>query len=173
MLWECSNVLTQKLVCPLFKASVCLHTDGLSEKEQAGMVMMGGHYAYLAVRVIEGEKTLIYAEAYDAEDGSVREKMSVLSKLAGDTGKVIFSFTMEEGKGGPVFKMSYTLADGQETNVPTDFMPSDHTWVGAKIGLFANTLTDEESSDNASEKCEKGGYADFEYIHVTSLAAGN
>ncbi|MDE7275653.1 MAG: glycoside hydrolase, partial [Lachnospiraceae bacterium] len=129
----------------------------------AGMVMMGGHYAYLAVRVIEGEKTLVYAEAYDAEDGSMKEKMNVLQKLAEDTDQVVFSFAMEEGKEGPVFKMFYTLADGQEVNVPTDFMPSDHTWVGAKIGLFANVLAENST----------GGYADFEYIHVTSLTEGN
>ena len=109
-------MLTQKLICPFFKASVCLHTDGLSEKEQAGMVMMGGHYAYLAVRVMEGEKALVYAEAYDAEDGSMKEKMTVLQKLAEDTDKVVFSFAMEEGKEGPVFKMFYTLAAGGEIN---------------------------------------------------------
>lgn len=162
VLWESSNVLTQKLVCPFFKASVCLHTEGLSEKEQAGMVMMGGHYAYLAVRVIDGAKTLVYAEAYDAEDGSMKEKMSVLSKLAEKVEKVIFSFVMEEGKEGPVFKMFCTLGD-EEIAVPTDFMPSDHTWVGAKIGLFANIFAENSI----------GGHADFEYIHVTSLATGN
>lgn len=176
VLWECSNVLTQKLVCPFFKASACLYVNGLKEKEQAGMVMMGGHYAYLAVRIMDGVKTLVYAEAYDAEDGSVKEKMTVLSHLSPEVEKVIFSFTMEEGEKGPVFKMFYTLEEA-ENAVLTDFMPSDHTWVGAKIGLFANALeeTGVQKSDSEGHLVtgEKGGYADFEYIHVTSLAEGN
>lgn len=175
VLWNCSNVLTQKLVCPFFKASACLHTDGLRENEQAGMVMMGGHYAYLAVRLVNGEKILVYAEAYDAEDGSIKEKTNTL-KLVENMEKVIFSFAMEEGKDGPEFKMFYTLGD-EETAVSTNFMPSDHTWVGAKIGLFATALGENVSGkdfeENGSQACSKGGCADFEYIHVTSLAESN
>lgn len=166
ILWESANVLTQKLVCPYFKATACLYIASLLETEQAGMVMMGGHYAYIAVRVIDGKKTLVYAEAYDdKEDGKdvVKEKTTVLQTLADDTEKIYITFVMEEGKDAPVFKMYYALEAEKEVNVPTDFMPSDHTWVGAKIGLFANVLAEKE----------KGGYADFEYIHVTSLAAGN
>ncbi len=162
ILWESSNVLTQKLVCPYFKATACLHVTSLSEKEQAGMVMMGGHYAYLAVRIVDGKKTLVYAEAYDEKD-SVKEKVTSLLTLEDTMEKVYISFVMEEGADAPIFKMYYALEENKEVNVPTDFMPSDHTWVGAKIGLFANVLAKEE----------KGGYADFEYIHVTSLTAGN
>lgn len=175
VLWNCANVLTQKLVCPFFKASACLHIDGIQENEQAGMVMMGGHYAYLAVRMINGEKALVYAGAYDAEDGSIKEKTNTLT-LAGNVEKVIFSFAMEEGKDGPEFKMFFTLGD-EEVSVTTDFMPSDHTWVGAKIGLFATALKENapgnSSVENGSQICGEGGYADFEYIHVTSLAESN
>lgn len=155
VIWESSNVLTQKLVCPYFTAVSCLHPAGLAEGEQAGMVMMGGHYAYIAVRVIDGEKTLIFAEAYDGDDG-IKEKTSALTKLDKDTEKVYISFTMEDVEGAPVFKMYYGTEEENRVNVPTAFMPSDHTWVGAKIGLFANALVNKE-------KC---GYADFEYIHV-------
>ncbi len=77
ILWECSNVLTEKLVCPYFRASVCVDISALSEQEQAGMVMMGGHYAYLAVRMIRGQKRLILGKSYDGEDG-MREKAEQL-----------------------------------------------------------------------------------------------
>ena len=56
----------------------------------------------------------------------------------------------------PIFAMKYSLDGENYVDVPVDFMPSDHTWVGAKIGLFATVLGQ-----------EKGGYGDFEYIHVT------
>ncbi|MDE5864999.1 MAG: family 43 glycosylhydrolase, partial [Lachnospiraceae bacterium] len=159
ILWESANVLTQKLVCPYFKATTCLHISGISENSQAGMVMMGGHYAYIAVRIIDGNKTLVYSEAYDAKDG-MKEKTTVIRKLADDTDKIYFTFTMEEGNEKPLFKMYYALDGEEEINVPTDFVPSDHTWVGAKIGLFANVCAD------GADSADGAGYADFEYIHV-------
>ena len=167
ILWESANVLTQKLVCPYFKATVCLHINGLSENAQAGMVMMGGHYAYIAVKIIDSNKALVYSEAYDAEDG-VKEKNSIIRKLAEDTEKISISFTMEEGSESPLFKMYYALEGEEEVNVPTDFVPSDHTWVGAKIGLFANVCVG--GAGNADETGhDNGGYADFEYIRVSPI----
>ena len=166
ILWESSNVLTQKLVCPCFKATICLHLTSLTEKEQAGMVMMGGHYAYIAVRIVDGKKTLIYAQAYDDKENGidvVKEKTRVLATLADDMEKIYITFVMEEGKESPLFKMYYALEENKEVSVETDFMPSDHTWVGAKIGLFAIVLAEKE----------KGGYADFEYIHVAPITTGD
>ena len=43
--------------------------------------------------------------------------------------------------------------------VRAEFTLSDHTWVGAKIGLFANVIGEKEL----------GGYGDFEYLHVEAL----
>lgn len=157
VLWENANVLTQKLVCPFFRAVSCFTTKGLKDKEQAGMVMMGGHYAYVGVRAENGEKLIIYAESYDAEEGR-KERALPLDRLPENTDRVWIRFRMEEKEKKPVFYMDYSTDGERFIPVETTFMPSDHTWVGAKIGLFANVL--------CSEK--KGGYADFEYIHVTA-----
>ena len=158
ILWECANVLTQKLVCPYFDATTCIDISALTEKEQAGMTMMGGHYAYLAVRMINGQKTLVFAKAYD-EGLQVKEAVKDLEILSDTQDKVWFSVRMEEGENGPVFKMYYALSEGERVEVETDFMPSDHTWVGAKIGLFANNTEIENMS----------GYADFSFIHVRAI----
>ena len=159
ILWENANVLTQKLVCPYFEAVTCLETAGLKEKEQAGMVMMGGHYAYIAVRRINGDRVLVFGRARDAKDGGMQEDITTLQVLPADTEKVWITFFMEKGKEGPVFRMAYSLNGDDRIAVPTDFMPSDHTWVGSKIGLFANDL---------DEKVQ-GGYADFDSIQVRTL----
>lgn len=163
VLWECSNVLTQKLVCPYFEALTCLHIDALQEHEQAGMVMMGGHYAYLAVRLVRGKKCLVRGLSYDSEDG-IKEKTEQILELADDVDRVYITFAMEAAGGTPVFKMYYSLQDASDADrvwVKVDFMPSDHTWVGAKIGLFAN----------AYDVMRHSGYADFEYIQVSPLNA--
>lgn len=159
VLWEESNVLTQKLVCPYFKATTCMEFAGLSDGEQAGMIMMGGHYAYLAVRVIDGTNKLIFGRAYDGEAGRIKEEIRELADLSGAEDKIYFSLAMTEGENGPEFKMFYSCDGEKEIAVDTDFMPSDHTWVGAKIGLFAN----------ASGLESHEGFADFAYIHVKSL----
>ena len=53
------------------------------------MVMMGGHYAYLAVRMIRGQKRLILGKlAYDSEDG-MREKAEQLWYCRRDRKKFI------------------------------------------------------------------------------------
>lgn len=158
VLWENANVLTQKLVCPSFKARTCLHFDNLSENEQAGMVMMGGHYAYISVRMTEGKRSLVFARAYDCK-GEMKEKAVPIMELQEDTEKVYISFVMENNEDRPSFKMYYSLNGGELINVPTDFIPSDHTWVGAKIGLFASVFGEKE----------RGGWADFEYIHVEGI----
>lgn len=158
ILWENANVLTQKLVCPYFKATVCLHFSALSENEQAGMVMMGGDYAYIGVRMARGKKILVLGKSEELPEG-IKEKVEQLEELPSAIQKVWISFTMEEGEDGPVFSMYYSLDGKEEINAKAEFMPSDHTWVGAKIGLFATVL----------EQKNKGGYADFEYIRVTSL----
>lgn len=165
ILWDNANVLTQKLVCPYFMAESCMHIGGLLEKEQAGMVMMGGDYAYLGVRVTDGVKTLILSRSADKKGGAIKangqstekeETVTNLAKLDSKQEKVWLVFEIKEAEGIPAFVMKYSLDGETYVEVPVDFMPSDHTWVGAKIGLFATVLGQENS-----------GYGDFEYIHVT------
>lgn len=169
ILWENANVLTQKLVCPFFKTECCLDITGLGEKEQAGMVMMGGDYAYLGVRVVEDVKTLVLSQSADKKNGAIRangqstekeETVTNLVRLDQQQEKVWLVFMIKEKDGAPSFEMKYSLDGENYVAVAVDFMPSDHTWVGAKIGLFANVLGQEE----------KDGYGDFAYIQVEALA---
>lgn len=161
ILWEEANVLTQKLVCPFFTAETKLVLDGLVEGTQAGMTMMGGDYAYLGVRVVKGSKMLVLSVSSDTDEGK-QEKSATLEVLPETQEAVYLRFVMEEGGNGVSFRMFYSLdgTDYKEEGTHSHFMPSDHTWVGAKIGLFANTLG----------KAEQGGYGDFSYIHVEAIS---
>lgn len=159
ILWEEANVLTQKLVCPYFKAVSCMCFKELEEGARAGMIMMGGHYAYIAVKAVNGSKKLVFGRAYDDENGIMKEEIRELEQIDNGMEKIFISFTMTEGVEGSEFKMFYSYDGIEEIPVDTDFMPSDHTWVGAKIGLFANT----------SCSGKENGHADFEYIHVKAI----
>ncbi len=154
ILWENANVLTQKLVCPYFQAETLVEIGGLQEKTQAGMVMMGGHYAYVAVRMKDGVKKMVYAQSFDGEKG-MEEETTYLCDVDASAEKVWIRERLDRNG----FFMEYSLDGKNFEKVSMTFMPTDHTWVGAKIGLFANAVSDRELD----------GYADFEYIHVENI----
>ncbi len=154
ILWENANVLTQKLVCPYFQAETLVETGGLQETTQAGMVMMGGHYAYVAVRMKDGVKKMVYAQSFDGEKG-MEEETTYLCDVDASVEKVWIRERLDRNG----FFMEYSLDGKNFIKVSMTFMPTDHTWVGAKIGLFANAVSDRELD----------GYADFEYVHVEDI----
>ncbi len=159
-LWQSSNVLTQKLVCPAFSCEIKMDISGLREEEQAGCVMMGGQYVYLAVRKQEGRLYLVYAAS--TGNGEVREENAIMKmRIASDTGSVLFRLILRREQERAVVRMYYCLEGDFFVDTGHTFLPSDHTWVGAKLGLFAVAL------DNSADH----GYADFEYIRVEALEA--
>jgi beta-xylosidase len=168
-LWRQSNVLTQKLLCPYLRATVHMDPSGLRTQERAGMIMMGGKYAYLAVRRSGEGFEILLAEAFEDADGQIREREKVLAQLPGTVTDVIFGMELADteqealpyGYGKPAFGMFYQLPGQPVMPVETEFFPSDHTWVGAKPGIFACS----EAAD-AEGSC---GYADFRAYTVRRI----
>lgn len=165
VLWHCSQVLTQKLVCPYYCAQTCLDYSGLKEGDQAGMVMIGGQYAYLAVRIMKGRPVLVSAVS-EGEGWDKKEKVSILAELenerAGETAspkKLLLRQKLIRQESGPAFTWEYSVDGAVWIQPETSFAPSDDTWVGAKMGLFAVS----------GQEREKGGYGLFEYMKVTAL----
>ncbi len=166
ILWECSNVLTQKLICPSFVAKVSMDISSLRDDTKAGFVMFGGEYTYLAVAKREGRIFLEKCLSKQEIDGTVSEDIKVVKELATDCKKITISFDLKNSHNRNVescqpsaeLSMSYLL-DGSDSYeaVSEIFRPSDHTWVGAKLGLFCVSQTMDDMSD---------AYAQFEYIHV-------
>lgn len=132
------------------------------------MIMMGGKYAYLAVRRSGEGFEILLAEAFEDADGQIREREKVLAQLPGTVTDVIFGMELADtepealpyGYGKPSFGMFYQLPGQPVMPVETTFFPSDHTWVGAKPGIFACS----EAAD--AEDC---GYADFRAFTVRRI----
>jgi beta-xylosidase len=159
VLWECSNVLTQKLVCPEFEAECQLDAGALQCGERAGLVMMGGEYAFLAVQKSGDSFDIVYGTSREENGKKTEDIVTVAKNLDGTAASsVTFSLTLVAG---PRVHMYYRLGNGIKTEVAqaASFLPSDHTWVGAKLGLFA-----------VAEAAARG-YADFDYIHVKAISA--
>jgi beta-xylosidase len=155
-LWRSSNVLTQKINCPTFMAEAKLNVEGLKSGEQAGCTIMGGQYAFLAVRKQMECLSLVYIESAGSSDN--REEFTVMKvDLQPDIRDITFRLALCEEDKQIVVRMSYCLEGKTFTDTGYTFTPLDHTWVGAKIGLFSVAL------DNLPDH----GYADFEYLKVT------
>ncbi len=156
-LWNSSNVLTQKFICPSFEAETKMNIEGLKEGEQAGFVIMGGQYAFLAVRKEKDSLSLVCVESLGSD--AVREENTVMKvDLSSDISNVIFRMVLCKEDKQTVAHLSYCLEGSTFTDTGYTFTPSDHTWVGAKLGIFATAL------DNLQDH----GHADFEYIKVTA-----
>ena len=164
VLWNCANVLTQKLVCPAFTADISIDISGLQKNAQAGIIMIGGEYSALAFRKTEKGLKLVYLESETIKEDAIikdtntndRKVENVLYSVPVDTTVSTTVLRISFGT-DKVCHMSYCLGDEANfTEIPFTSTPKDHTWVGAKFGIFSTAL----DSSNTT------GFADFIDISV-------
>lgn len=159
LLWNCANVLTQKLVCPAFTADFCIDISGLQENCQAGIIMLGGEYTALAFRKDSCGLKLVYfasetvKKTVTVKDTKIKEQKTEKVLYSTDVDESFCTATLrisfDESK---VCRMYYRLETQSEfTEIPYTSIPEDHTWVGARTGIFSTAL--ESSSGH--------GFADF------------
>jgi len=156
-LWRVPNLLLQMLPAPSFQATTRVDFRGRAEGEQAGLVMMGMDYAYLALRRTSGGVELVHARAKDAhQDGRETAERIPLSSPT-----LHLRVTVENTAGHEAWcRFSYS-ADGRAwTPVGEPFQARAGRWVGAKVGLFAT----------APAGSAAGGHADFDFFRITPLS---
>ncbi len=199
VIWRSSNVLTQKLIYPVFEACVDMDATGLKNGDRAGVCMTGGQYVAAFIKKDENGDYFIMAVESEGGDDDKKETVTfsrplaeVISGLDISTKEAIKSlrWTMEftgEGStertvtsedlyfanvnGGEkvTLKVFLSIGTGKATDdgnslpnkkidLGISYTPSDHTWVGAKLGLFALTGAHESH-----------GYADFKHFIVKEL----
>ena len=157
LLWDCPNLLTQKLICPDFKAETEMDVSGLKDGNMAGLVMLGGQYAYLGALKTEGTLTMVYVQS-EGEDANKKERVIYSAKLPENTGKVKLGLDLTLD-GEPAVTMRYSDSGGEWKAMADSFCPVGHTWVGAKFGLFAVS----------SGKDVEPGFAEFSYMKVEAV----
>jgi beta-xylosidase len=147
-LWSVPNLILQKLPAPTFTATAKIDASGLMPNEEAGLVMMGMNYSYLAiVRTDEGfrlERTL----CEDAPKGNEETEESGVDLIDGN---LYLRVTV-----GPdaVCRFSYSKDGRIFDEIGEPFKAREGRWIGAKVGLFAVSLT----------QAQKSGYADFDWF---------
>ncbi len=160
VLWRSSNVLTQKLIYPSFRAEAEMDASGLLPGERAGVCMTGGQYVAAFIEKDEKGKyyvKTIHSEGDDAHKSEATDLSELFENYVKDSG-----LSLEDALKNIKWVMTFTGADTYFQNVThspeiedmklkvcisfdgikmfdlgIDYKPSDHTWVGAKLGIFA------------------------------------
>lgn len=152
ILWNCANILTQKIVTPNFTVKTELDLSHLGEKEQAGIIVIGGQYAWLGVRIINGERKIVYVQSFD-EENEKREETIWETSLEKQCSILKLNIKIEEKENVRAY-FSFSTDGEQFEYMDQAFVLSSHTWVGARTGLFAVSLDLEKTH----------GYAEFAYM---------
>ncbi len=156
-LWQCPQTLTQKIACPAFRAEVSMDGSSLKPGEQAGVALVGGQYAYMAVRRSEDAYRLVYVLSEGAE-----HRETVAAELLLTSPCITLRMTLTPtaySEAQTVFAFS---TDGQTfQTIGEPFAPARHTWVGARLALFAMPLAGGEGD----------GWAEFGPFTVRTLEA--
>lgn len=155
-LWDCPQVCTQKIACPSFCAQITLDASGLGADTQAGFGLLGGQYAYAALRRNAGEQSLVYVTSSgDSHEETVSDEIIGLP----ETPVTLRMTLLPLGDAEAVMTLEYAV-DGVFRVIGQPFRPSRHTWVGARLALFAMPL-----NDGAGQ----GGYADFGPFEIEAI----
>jgi beta-xylosidase len=150
IIWNSANILTQKIACPTFEATAYMDCSAMKINDKSGIVIIGGHYAYLAVVKTETGLQLNYVKSQDVDERK-EECTKFIADLVHSNIYVKLKLNVDESS---TFFYSENGIDWKE--IKELFKYEVATWVGAKIGLFALHDTLEE----------KGGYTDFNYFRV-------
>lgn len=165
IMWNMSNVLTQKLLCRQFVAETKFDYSNLLNDEKAGVTVVGGQYCYLSVNKTDDKYTLVYTESYDENDERF-EKETVIYDIASNHENKELNVKVElENVDSVKLTISYSFDGKNFTVVDSEFVPSDHQWTGAKLGIFAfgtNTINSTDTENNI-------GFADFKFFKVERI----
>ena len=147
-LWECPQTCTQKIACPAFVATTTVDVSALMAGEQAGVGLVGGQYAYAALRRNADGLSLVYVTS-DGKDHTETVEDEIIGL---PEAPVTFRMTLvPTGYAEAVCTFEYAV-DGVFRSVGKPFAPARHTWVGARLALFAMPM---------NGAADQGGYADF------------
>ncbi len=158
VLWRLPGMLTRKLDGRNTDISFVMDVSGMSTGDRAGVSFMGGSYCFMEYRRTDGEHYEVCFGVSRSDGKEISESRKVLMTGAFKDCR-LFSVNIscrDEGSASdrsgrydigftnvkdcrPKAAISFTLDDKKILSYPEaeGFIPSDHTWVGAKVGIYA------------------------------------
>lgn len=144
-LWDSPRLLMQKMPAHQFSTECRIDVKNMKEGEKAGLLIFGMDYSYVAVEKRNGKLKVVQTTCLNADFGKpeketdardMKKQKLILRVDVLPDAKCSFSFSSDGKKFFPI---------GQE------FSARPGKWVGAKVGLFYNAVSD-------------SGYVDFDWV---------
>lgn len=132
-LWQCAHALTQKIIGPAFMAQTTLDASGLRLGEEAGLGLVGGQYAYLALRREEGGLRLVYVFS----EGAAHTETVVAETAAPSETIALRMHLIPTGYCSARVDFAWSTDGVAFRPIGQPFEPARHTWVGVRLALFA------------------------------------
>jgi beta-xylosidase len=148
-LWNAPSLLLRKFPSERFTANVDLDGSRLKPGDRAGLIVFGTDYACLVLERSETGFSLVLKFCPDANRGMAEQPAASVPVASGKV------FLRVQVHPGALCTFSWRT-DGKEFQpVGPSFTAKPGRWVGAKVGLFAETQSREEK-----------GFADFGSFRV-------
>lgn len=145
-LWRTPNILTQKIVCPSFQATVRIELQGLKDEEQTGMVLLGGQYAYIAVRRQEKHLMVVYVES-QGEEEIRQERVLMKERISDKVQKVEMKLVVTNQEESPVARFSYRINE----DMIEDANQSINEDISKGANQDASTYANEDISEDVNQ----------------------
>jgi beta-xylosidase len=143
-------LLLQKFPAPAFTVTAKVVFTPRIDRDQAGLILMGADYAYLALKKKPDGVYVSEVVCRNADQGEP-EKESAAVAVKGDTFYLRVSVTAQA-----VSRFSYSVDGANFVPIGEPFTARQGRWIGAKAGLFAL----------GSVPVAEYGYADFDWFRV-------
>ena len=145
-LWACPQVLSQKIAALSFTATVTLDGSRLAVGEQAGLVLIGGQYAYLALAHTRDGYELRCVTSENLNE----DKTEILHTNLPASPKTELRLNLRNtGYSEATADLAYRMADGRWETLLSEYAPDRHTWVGVRVGMFAMAVDGVDHSGHA------------------------
>lgn len=151
-LHDIGNLLLQKFPAPDFTVSIRMRFSPESNRERAGLVVMGNDYACLSVSDADEKNSLSQTICKDANKGA-KEKITEQQTIS--SGEIYLRVKVTSPKGHCSF--SYSLDGKKYNSIGKRFASKPGGWMGAKVGIFCV---------GELKSAKSNGYADFDWFRI-------
>ncbi len=154
-LWNAPNLLMQKFPAPDFTATTKVKLTNEFEVwqgKQAGLIVMGNDYSYLAISKDEKGYKLDLISCKGADQGG-QEQKGASDRLMGNEVYLQVKVSAPEAK----CQFSYSENGTDFKPIGEPFQAKNELWIGSKVGLFCT----------AEPGIRRGSYADFDWFRIS------
>jgi beta-xylosidase len=130
-LWMAPNLLLQKFPSPEFIVTTRIEFNPQLNGEQAGLLIMGEEWAFLA---FEKQEDSIRIGMYEAIHNRCDPGTKLIEKVNGTGAIAYFRVTVKEGG---LCSFSYSPVNADFIPIGKEFQAQPGKWIGAKVGLFS------------------------------------